>query len=81
MKIRSIVGEVGRFWVESESNPDGEHLVDLLEHECGCASFTCRNREYREKFGHNFTCKHIQAAREAFLNDILESLREYTLSK
>ena len=81
MKVRHIVGECGRFWVTSEANPDQEHLVDLLDHECGCPSFTCRNRKYREQYGHNFTCKHIRVARELFLNEILESLREGELAK
>ena len=81
MSIRHIMGEPGRMFVRSASNPEQEHLVDLLEHECGCASWTCRNRKYREQYGHNFTCRHIREAREAFLDEVLDGIREHTLSK
>lgn len=81
MTVQAVVGEVGRFWVSSETHDDQRHLVDLLEGECGCASFVCNNRRYRQQYGHNFRCKHIKAARENFMDDILESLREHQLSK
>lgn len=60
MNCRHILGEPGRIFVRSATNPEQEHLVDLLEHACGCPSFTCRNRKYRELFGHNFTCRHLR---------------------
>ena len=81
MKVTDVVGEAGRFWVQSDSNPEQRHLVDLLEHECGCPSFTCRNRAYKEKYGHNMTCKHIDAARNHFTDEVLEAMREHILSK
>lgn len=81
MTVQAVVGEIARFRVSSESAHDQSHLVDLLEHECGCASWVCNNRRYRQQYGHNFTCKHIKVARESFMDDILESLREHQLSR
>ena len=81
MKVRPIAGECGRYLVQSSSNPEQEHLVDLLEHFCGCGDYTCRRRVYEENTGKKYLCKHIREAREFFLNEILEQLRQETLSK
>ena len=81
MKITAVVGEAGRYLVDSDSNPDQRHLVDLLEHECGCASWVYRNRKYKEAYGHNFTCRHIAAARQHFCDEVLEAMREHVLHK
>lgn len=79
--IRHILGEPGRLWVKSATNPEQEHLCDLLEHSCSCPSWTCRNKKYRELYGHNFTCRHIRIAREGFLDEILTSLRQNYYAK
>lgn len=81
MSVRHIQGEPGRVFVRSATNPEQEHLCDLLEHACGCPSWTCRNRKYRAQYGHNFTCRHIREAREFFLDEVLESMREHLLAK
>lgn len=81
MSCRHILGEPGRLFVRSATNPEQEHLCDLLEHSCGCASWTCRNRKYKEQYGHNFTCRHLKEARQEFLDAVLDSLREKILSK
>ena len=81
MKVRPIVGECGRYLVQSRTNPEQEHLVDLLEGFCGCADYTCRRRVYEENTGKPFRCSHIREAREFFLNEILERLREEFLNR
>ncbi len=81
MKVRAILGETCRYHVQSSSNPNRLHLVDLLEHECSCTDWTCRQRGYRERTGQRYHCRHIRAAREEFLNDILERLKEDQLAR
>ena len=50
--VRPIVGEPGRFLVQSRSRSDVEHLVDLLEGTfgvCSCENFTfAREKHVRE---------------------------------
>ncbi len=75
MKIEPVVGEVCRFWCGSASNPEGKHLVDLLEHECGCASWVCRRRAYEQATGTPYSCKHLRATREFFLDQILSAIK------
>lgn len=58
MTVTSIEGEPTRFWVSSQTDPDGPpHLVDT-DYEgkpaCSCFDFMCRERE----------CKHIRFMRE-----------------
>lgn len=81
MIIRAIVGEVCRYQVQSESNPRQFHLVDLLDTECSCSDWTCRQRSYRERTKKAYFCKHIKAARVQFTDDILERLREDHLER
>lgn len=80
MTVEPVMGEVGRYWVESEST-EGRHLVDLLSGECGCASWVCRQRAYKAKWGVPLRCKHIIAAREYALDDYLEIMREHALTR
>jgi hypothetical protein len=79
MKITAIVGEACRYYVDSESG-DGIHLVDLLEGACGCASYTCNHRRYERETGNRFRCKHLRAVREAFLDDVIDAMKEHALS-
>lgn len=81
MTIRAITGEVGRYFVQSGSQPEGEHLVDLLEHECGCADYVCRRRAHEIKTGHKYVCRHLFAVRNHFLDEILEAIRTEQLSR
>ena len=75
MKIEPVVGEVCRFFVQSGSNPDGRHLVDLLEGQCGCADYVCRRRAYEAKTGSPYKCRHLRATREFFLDQILSAIK------
>jgi hypothetical protein len=74
MTIRPIAGERFRYFVQSAPGKV-EHLVDLLDHECGCADWTCRQRKWREEHKSGYTCKHIRIAREYELNQYLERER------
>ena len=78
-----VQGEVGRYMVRSASNPEQDHLVDLLEDggSCGCASWVCRQRAHKAKWGVPLRCRHIIAAREYCLDSYLETVRELTLSQ
>jgi len=57
MSITPVEHEPDRFWVSSETDPDGPpHLVDKAWENgwgCSCQDFMCRERE----------CKHIRAAK------------------
>ena len=80
--VEPVHGEIGRYWVASATT-DGRHLVDLLEDggSCGCASYTCRQRAHKAKWGVPLRCRHILAAREYCLDSYLETVRELTLSQ
>lgn len=67
-----------RWHVQSESEPQFPHLVDLLGYagngECSCKHFLCRMAP-ELKQGRKPTpatrCKHIRAAREALINNLI----------
>jgi hypothetical protein len=80
MRVEPIQLEVGRYWVESESTED-KHLVDLLSGECGCASWVCRQRAHKAKWGVPLRCKHVLAAREYCLDQFIETMKEHVLSQ
>lgn len=73
----------GRYWVESESGGP-PYLVDLLAHdcvgECGCKDYEFRVRPAQVKEPNNrfHRCKHISAAREAYLDLVLHRMAELT---
>ncbi len=81
MTIRHIMGEPGRFWVSSQSNPNAEHLTDILDNQCGCPDYVCRRRRWEQEHGGKYRCVHLRAAREQFLNEIIERLKEDALSR
>ncbi len=81
MQIFAITGETCRYHVASERNPRHHYLVDLLDNECSCTDWTCRQKAHKEATGQAYRCKHIRAARHEFLEDILERLREDQLSR
>ena len=81
MKVYPIIGEVGRYQVESESVPGQTHLVDILEGACGCAAWTCNHRKHQAATGKPLRCKHILAAREYALNDFIEVMKEHALTR
>lgn len=62
------------FTVQSESEPRSQHVVDLLENDgrgaCSCKDFQTR-RWPVIRDGGRATCKHMRAAREYFLDDLL----------
>lgn len=80
MTVRPLIGEVGRYFVESEST-GGEHLCDILENCCGCAAWTCNHRKHKAETGKPLLCKHLKAARRYAFNDYLEVMREVALSR
>lgn len=81
MKIQDIMGEPCRYWVQSESNPETRHLVDLFENQCGCADYVCRRRKYEQETGSPYRCRHILACREHFLEDVLDAMKTHHLQK
>jgi len=56
---------VGRFLVQSGSRPEVHFVVDVLYNRCTCEDATMRHR----------CCKHLCAAREYLLEDVLNVLR------
>jgi len=64
VKVTAIPGEVFRYHVQSKSNPNQTHMVDLIEGQCSCVSWTCRQKKYREIYGKPFECCHLKAAWE-----------------
>ena len=81
MKVEPQTGSIGMYWVESNSVPGQRHLVDLLSGECGCASYTCRQRAHKAKWGVPYRCKHVTAAREYCIEQFLETVRDHLLAK
>lgn len=75
MTILPLVGELCRYHCQSATNPNQNHMVDLLADECSCADWTCRQKAHRERTGQTFRCKHLRATREHFLSEILENLK------
>lgn len=84
LRVEPIEGELGlRFWVESESDPETSHLVDISLNggigSCSCASYRCRNANAVELallekkplsscIGRKeYTCKHIRAVHNYWL--------------
>jgi hypothetical protein len=78
LKVEPIAGEFFlRFWVESRSQPDTPHLVDLSSHrgwaQCSCKHWNCnvwpviRDRT-AERFTAASTCEHVRAALKSFLS-------------
>lgn len=83
IKVESIMGETGRFRVQSKSHPQRPHMVDLLDRtpigSCSCLDYTTRRwPAYKLSLitSDAYRCKHIKAAREHFMNLILEEMAE-----
>ncbi len=70
MKVTAIPHENFRYHVQSKSNPNQTHMVDLISSECSCISWTCRNKEYTKRTGRPFECCHQQAAWQQVKDDI-----------
>lgn len=80
IKVEAIEGELGRYRVQSKTDPENPHLVDLLEYqgngECSCPDF------YFDKRGNlkagqtpqtkHTMCRHIMIARTKWANDSLK---------
>ena len=81
MKVEPIMGETLGFWVQSNSNPEMRHRVDLGEGACGCASFVCNRAKWAATYGVQFRCRHIDAAREYFTNECISKVLEIQLSQ
>lgn len=65
------------YLVQSESNPRSVHVVDLLEHE-GRGACSCKDWQTRRwpviRDGGSAACKHVNAAREYFLTNLLRDM-------
>jgi hypothetical protein len=82
MKVTPILGEVGRYRVESRSKADTpEHTCDILSSECGCRSWVCNHASHLRRHGHPYLCAHLLTAREYAFNEYLEVMREVSLSR
>ena len=75
-----IMGEPLCYLVQSESNNKESYRVDLVEGECGCRDWVCRHSIYQRETGKPYRCKHIVHMREIALNDIIEHIKEQTLT-
>ena len=69
-----------RFRFESEKRPEIAHVVDLAGHdgfgECSCEDFCYRVRPALLKRQPTTRCKHILAAREYLVNQVIERITE-----
>lgn len=65
------------FFVRSETTPRRAYRVDLLAHagigQCHCADWNTRRWPLIRDGGRS-ACKHVIAAREAFLDDLLQHM-------
>lgn len=66
--------ELLRYFVESRSDPDNPHLVDLFEWQCGCKDwqFRCQSDPQAEP------CDHILAALQEWGLQTLGTIRGLT---
>lgn len=81
MTIHAIVGEVCRYYVDSESRPHHRYIVDLMAGdggECSCPSWVCNHRAHKFESGKAYRCKHLLAVREVFLDDVLDSMKQHS---
>ena len=84
VKVAEIPGELMRFRVESWSNPQKPHLVDLLARkgfgECSCTDWVTRravNARNGAPMGTDETmCRHVKVARLYFLNKLLVKMAQ-----
>lgn len=81
-KIHQIEGEIGRFWVGSDSDPAVAYQVDLASFdgagECECDDFIKRGKRKQAKAGERRSkveCKHIAAARRIFVMNFFRTLK------
>jgi len=82
--VQPIAGETFRFYVDSRSNPNAPHLVDLESYrwggQCDCENFKFRKEPDLSKLppsavpDDSYRCSHIKAARSYFLDEILPKL-------
>lgn len=81
MNVTPIMGELGRYRVESRSKADvPEHTCDILNNECGCRGWICNHAQFKKDHGKPYLCAHLKAARIYAFNDYLEIMRECALS-
>lgn len=77
MKVTQITGERLVYLVSSDKPGCGPYQVDLLAHNgnghCGCVNFGVVHWA-KVKVGERSRCKHINLAREEFLNDLLKTI-------
>lgn len=64
LRVEQEPDEPMRYRVYSETST-GSYLVDVEEDQCNCADYQFRLKR----------CKHIRAAREVFLDQMLERIR------
>lgn len=79
--VTPVMGEIGRYHCQSDTNPNQSHLCDIIDNECGCADFVCRQRKYREKTNRPYLCKHLRAARTYCLEFTINTMRGSRLSQ
>ena len=69
-----------RFRFESETRPDIGHVVDLGAYdgfgECSCEDFCYRVRPALMRREATTRCKHLVAAREYLVNQVIERITE-----
>lgn len=68
--------EFGRYWVQSASRPDLEHLVDFTENTpagaCSCEDYQARHAaENRRSPDPRSRCRHLRAALPSLLRDMI----------
>lgn len=79
MKIR-MYDSITRFFVQSETDPEVENLVDLtalnLNGECSCEDFRMVKMPNLKKGSGSTQCKHLMAAREFFAYSALAMIKK-----
>jgi len=78
VKVSFLSGEPFRATVESWSRPGEVHMVDLAEHQplghCSCEDWSCRRFPEWKRTLKPERCRHLTAAREAYLNRHIREL-------
>ena len=78
VRVTFLKGEPFRAQVESWSRPGEHHMVDLSAYqplgECSCENFSCVRLPEWKKTLKPVRCRHLVAAREAYLNRHIREL-------
>ncbi len=75
--VHPVLGEVGRYRVQSRSNASENHLVCIVDNQCGCADYVCRRVAHERLTGMPYRCVHLKLARHFALESYIQTMREH----